>query len=87
MAMGYGFDEHSGHIVGKSHDGGIDGTILEDKLGLSKIHLQAKRFKEGNTVGRPEIQKFAGSIGGKGYFYNYIKFFQKRQLNLLKVIK
>lgn len=69
MAMGYGFDEHSGHIVGKSHDGGIDGTILEDKLGLSKIHLQAKRFKEGNTVGRPEIQKFAGSIGGaKGIF-------------------
>ena len=42
--MGYGFDELSGHVLGKSHDGGIDGVIYEDKLGLSKIYIQAKKM-------------------------------------------
>lgn len=44
LEMGYGFDELSGHVLGKSHDGGIDGVIYEDKLGLSKIYIQAKKM-------------------------------------------
>jgi restriction system protein len=63
-AMGYGFGEKSGFVLGRSHDSGIDGAILEDKLGLSKIYLQAKRYKPVNSIGRPEIQKFVGSLLG-----------------------
>lgn len=76
MAMGYGFDEKSGLVLGKSHDGGIDGTILEDKLGLSKIHLQAKRYQIDKTVGSPDVQKFAGALphGSKGIFITTSKF-------------
>ena len=43
LEMGYGSDELSGKVLGKSHDGGIDGVIYEDKLGLSKIYIQAKK--------------------------------------------
>lgn len=57
-AMGFGV---RGNVVGKSHDGGIDGIIYQDSLGLEKIYLQAKRYKD-NTIGRPEVQKFAGSL-------------------------
>ena len=76
VAMGYGYDKQSGYVVGQSHDGGIDGTIWEDKLGLSKIHLQAKRFKVGNAVGRPEIQRFVGALQNtkKGIFITTSKF-------------
>lgn len=71
VAMGYGgsFDDASKR-VGKTGDGGIDGIIKEDKLGLDAIYLQAKRWK--NVVGRPEIQSFAGALDGfkakKGIF-------------------
>ncbi|MDQ3516789.1 MAG: restriction endonuclease [Gemmatimonadota bacterium] len=71
VAMGYGGSlKDAGQAVGKSGDGGIDGIIKEDKLGLDVIHIQAKRWQ--NTVGRPEIQSFAGSLDGvkakKGIF-------------------
>ncbi|MDK9699028.1 MAG: restriction endonuclease [bacterium] len=59
--MGYGI----GEITGKSGDGGIDGIIYEDKLGLEKIHIQAKRF-ENAPVGRPTIQGFVGALVGLG---------------------
>jgi restriction system protein len=64
LAMGYGgsgFD--AGKIVGKSGDGGIDGIIKEDKLGLDAIYVQAKRWA--GTVGRPTVQEFAGSLAGQ----------------------
>lgn len=70
LKMGYGYDDHSGIVVGGSHDNGIDGIINEDKLGLSLIYLQAKRYTPGNTVGRPEIQSFVGAMQNiqKGVF-------------------
>ncbi len=49
--------------VGQSSDGGIDGIIDEDRLGLDTIYIQAKRWE--GTVGRPDIQKFAGALMGK----------------------
>ena len=62
LEMGYGSDELSGRVIGKSHDGGIDGVIYEDKLGLSKIYIQAKRNDTGNTIGRPLLQAFVGAM-------------------------
>lgn len=65
LSMGYGgFREESGYTVGKSGDGGIDGIIDEDQLGLNQIYIQAKRFKD-TVIGRPEIQKFAGALDGQ----------------------
>ncbi len=62
--MGYGGSRaDAGKAVGKSHDGGIDGIIKEDRLGLDVIYIQAKRWE--GTVTRPEIQKFAGALIGK----------------------
>lgn len=64
VAMGYGGSiQDAGKAIGKSGDGGIDGIIKEDKLGLDAIYIQAKRW-DGN-VGRPEIQKFAGALQGQ----------------------
>ena len=65
MGYGGGFKDASTHS-GKSGDEGIDGTIREDKLGLDIIYIQAKRWKPGNQVGRPEIQKFVGALAGQG---------------------
>ncbi len=65
MGYGGGFKDASTHS-GKSGDEGIDGTIKEDKLGLDVIYIQAKRWKPGNQVGRPEIQKFVGALAGQG---------------------
>lgn len=65
MGYGGGFKDSSSHS-GKSGDEGIDGTIREDKLGLDIIYIQAKRWKPGNQVGRPEIQKFVGALAGQG---------------------
>mgnify|MGYP001332178620 CR=1 FL=1 len=63
LAMGYGGTWHgAGRVVGRSGDGGIDGTIREDKLGLDIVYVQAKRWE--NTVGRPAVQAFAGSLEG-----------------------
>lgn len=64
VAIGYGGShKDAGRAIGKSGDGGVDGIINEDKLGLDVIYLQAKRWE--NTVGRPEIQKFAGALQGQ----------------------
>ena len=57
--MGYGdSDFNNGEVTSKSGDEGIDGIIKEDKLGLDKIYVQAKRWKKETKIGRPEIQKF-----------------------------
>jgi restriction system protein len=64
VAMGYGGSrQDAGRTVGRSGDGGIDGVIKEDRLGLDVIYVQAKRWEA--TVGRPEIQKFAGALQGQ----------------------
>ena len=64
VSMGYGGSrKDAGETLGRSGDGGIDGVIKEDRLGLDVIYLQAKRWE--GTVGRPEIQKFAGALQGQ----------------------
>ena len=64
VAMDYGGSQHdAGKAVGQSGDGGIDGVIKEDRLGLDSIYLQAKRWE--GTVGRPVVQAFAGSLDGQ----------------------
>lgn len=61
VAMGYGGSrKEAGERVGRSGDGGIDGIIKEDKLGLDYVYIQAKRWER--TVGRPEVQGFAGAL-------------------------
>ena len=66
LKLGYGgAGMDSGKTLGKSGDGGVDGVIDQDKLGLEKIYLQAKRWTDG-TVSRKEIQAFVGAISGKG---------------------
>jgi restriction system protein len=66
LAMGYGSTLDSGDRIGKSGDGGVDGVIREDKLGLDTIYIQAKRYNRSNGVGRPAIQAFVGSLMGLG---------------------
>lgn len=67
VKMGYGGSiKDAGKAIGKSGDEGIDGTIKEDKLGLDIIYIQAKRWKTGNVVGRPELHKFVGALAGQG---------------------
>ena len=64
VKMGYGGSrKDAGQAVGKSSDGGIDGIINEDRLGLDVIYIQAKRWE--GVVGRPEIQKFVGALQGR----------------------
>ena len=71
--MGYGGEiKNSGIVTKPSNDGGIDGIINEDVLGLGRIHIQAKRYKTDNGIGREEIQKFVGALAvaqsNKGVF-------------------
>lgn len=71
VAMGYGGSrKDAGAAVGRGGDGGIDGIIKEDRLGLDTIYIQAKRWDQ--PIGRPEIQKFVGALQGvrakKGVF-------------------
>lgn len=78
VAMGYGGTlKDAGQAIGKSGDGGIDGIIKEDRLRLEVIHVQAKRW-DGRTVGRPDVQSFAGSLDGvrakKGIFITTANF-------------
>ncbi len=64
VKMGYGGTiKDAGKVLGKSGDEGIDGVINEDRLGLDKIYIQAKRWE--GTISRPEIQKFVGALLGK----------------------
>lgn len=79
VRMGYGGTrKDAGEAIGGSNDGGIDGIIKEDRLGLDIVYIQAKRWE--NTVSRPEIQKFAGALQGqrarKGIFITTASFSQ-----------
>jgi len=95
IAMGYGYDKTSGIVVGGSHDGGIDGIIYEDKLGLDQIYLQAKKYKMGNNVIQKDLQAFVGAMQNvhKGVFIttssftkdavSYAKSQQQKSLKLI----
>lgn len=65
-AMGYGGPHGEREHVGRSGDGGIDGVIRQDALGLNKVYIQAKRYADDNNVGRPAIQQFYGSLKSRG---------------------
>lgn len=72
LKMGYGCNSSSGIITSITHDGGVDGIIKEDELGLDQIYIQAKRYAIGNNVGTPVLQQFAGVLSNdcikKGVF-------------------
>lgn len=98
LAMGYGgTTEEAGLHLGKSGDGGLDGVIKEDKLGLDSIYIQAKRYAPDNVVGRPALNGFSGSLAGakslKGVFvttssfskeaYDYVKNLPQQRIILI----
>ena len=73
IAMGYGGSvENAGKALGKTGDGGVDGVIDQDVLGLDRIYVQAKRYANGNNVGSGAIRDFFGSLdkfkASKGLF-------------------
>lgn len=79
IAMGFGGgDPEMGQRLGRSGDGGIDGVIQEDALGLDAVYLQAKRYQDGSTIGAPVLQAFVGSLVGnranKGVFVTSSRF-------------
>lgn len=63
VAMGYGASRKSLQHTGRSGDGGIDGIISLDRLGLEKVYVQAKRWQ--NQVSRPDVQGFFGALAGR----------------------
>jgi restriction system protein len=76
--MGYGGSRaDAGRAIGKSGDGGIDGIIKEDRLGLDVVYVQAKRW-DSHPVGRPDVMQFAGALqaqkAGKGIFITTSRF-------------
>ncbi len=80
QAMGYGGPAaDTAQVLGKPHDGGIDGVIKQDKLGLDLIYIQAKKWKD-TTVGSSEVQSFVGALAGvqarRGVFVTTSKFSQ-----------
>jgi restriction system protein len=67
VAMGYGGSHRNAAAqLGRTGDGGVDGVINEDRLGLDRVYIQAKRYAEGHAVGRPDVQGFVGSLVGLG---------------------
>jgi len=88
--MGYGSEGTLAKAIGKSGDGGIDGVIHQDKLGLDVVYIQAKRYDTQNQIGRPELQAFVGSLAGhqstKGVFVT-TSYFSKPALEYLKTIQ
>ncbi|MDE0715243.1 MAG: restriction endonuclease, partial [Gammaproteobacteria bacterium] len=67
IRMGYGGgDPENGRVTGQTGDGGIDGTIREDALGLDEVYVQAKKYADSNTVGEGELRNFAGAIDAAG---------------------
>lgn len=80
LAMGYGGAEQRGRRIGGSGDGGVDGVIDQDALGLDQVYVQAKRYAEGNSVGRETVQAFVGALHGmaasKGIFITTSTFTQ-----------
>jgi len=88
IKMGYGGSlKDAGKVIGQSGDGGIDGIIKEDKLGLDIIYIQAKRWE--NVVGAKEVRNFVGSLDGqkanKGVFITTSSF-TKDALDYIKTI-
>jgi restriction system protein len=66
LRLGYGGPmEDAGLVLGRAGDGGVDGVISQDKLGLEKIYLQAKRWDD-RVVGRVDVQAFVGALSGQG---------------------
>jgi len=91
VGMGYGGShEDAARQLGRSGDGGIDGIIDEDRLGLDRIYVQAKRYAAGSVVGRPEVQGFVGSLVGlganKGVFVTTSNF-SKQALDYAKALQ
>lgn len=87
VAMGYGGShQDAAQAIGKTNDGGIDGVISEDRLGLDKIYIQAKRWE--NTVGRPDIQQFKGALADqvakKGVFITTSTFSKEAKESAVK---
>jgi restriction system protein len=78
VKMGYGGSRSdAGKAIGRSGDGGIDGIIKEDRLGLDVVYIQAKRW-DNNSVGRPDVMQFAGALqaqkANKGIFITTSRF-------------
>lgn len=65
LAMGYGGAQGRGTVTPLSHDGGVDGVIDQDALGLRKVYVQAKRYSDANSVQRPDVQSFVGALSGR----------------------
>jgi restriction system protein len=65
VAMGYGGADKRAQRLGGSGDGGVDGVIDQDALGLDRVYVQAKRYAADNTVGRETIQAFVGALHGR----------------------
>ena len=63
-AMGYGGRAGAAEHIGRSGDGGVDGVVRQDVLGLDRVYVQAKRYARDSTVGRPDIQAFVGALHG-----------------------
>lgn len=78
IGMGYGGAEGAATRTQLSNDGGIDGIVDQDALGLSRIYVQAKRYAPENVIGRPAIQAFVGALAGnqanQGVFITTSKF-------------
>lgn len=95
LKMGYGYGKQAGVVTGRPHDGGIDGIISEDKLGLDLIYIQAKRYSPSHKVGRSELQAFIGAmehiqkgvyITTSGFTKEALMFMNKQQQKNIKLI-
>ena len=64
-SMGYGSSTDDLEHLGGPGDGGVDGLIRQDKLGLDQIYVQAKRYQQSSSIGRPDIQQFVGALSGR----------------------
>lgn len=89
VKMGYGGSRaDAGKAIGRSGDGGIDGIIKEDKLGLDVVYIQAKRW-DNNPVGRPDVMQFAGALqaqkASKGIFITTSRFTDDAQNYVLQI--
>lgn len=88
--MGYGSEGTLARAIGKSGDGGVDGVIHQDRLGLDVVYIQAKRYDTESQISRPELQAFVGSLAGhqstKGVFVT-TSYFSKPALEYLRTIQ
>lgn len=83
VAMGYGGSDGRATVTKQSGDEGIDGIIDQDALGLNRVYVQAKRYAEHRTVGRPDLQAFVGALSGKadgGVFITTARFSQEARV-------